>query len=1308
MKNVKLSRVFYVLTLTLAFMVDVSIAQTIQHAIKSCQCNHHNNLCSQKSKPQPYTKSKNANSLGYIRANTNPVLPSMYNFQEYVFAEPDDQGTCLGNQNATAEIEEIFLSQTHRHAIGHPLLFTIGERPALLQVAVTGSGIAPDVQVEGMIEGVTIGSLCLKGPAELSRSIELDRPNLADYFSVTLPKDWIKMGLELIITAGDNVRTLTQADLQITPYTEINLLLADIDVMDYNFYEEHRTPMFDGFLQELASAMPVSAIRLGTFPEHLRIPNLALNNNDGSAVVVEANDMLVDNGLDQGYINATALGILSSIQQATGDFPNTIYFGNTLNLAPGGWGGDGSLVSYDFTDIFIHEMGHALSLPHWEDEYQLANPNPDQFSYPYGGEAGDGGGRGDAWSFIQDTYEFVNPFCQDDNGNRGIERSDAMQREFPCVETRTSGQGPWDGFGDFSAKAISNYILGSAVEIGVVEYRGNQVDYVFKENPGYPRVSLENGQRIFTREDSQPQNTYAEDYIKVPGEEKIEQDVYLIYGSAHATDMEANIIYEPIKYQGTLPPVIDPTDPDMFFTLKNLEYEDAPRLYGESRDITLKLMYSDGNEEYALVPFHSYERPDTGEPDEKLDVAYFALVIPASQSLCGVELYRREFIITDSENDIPGNINDPAQNITATNFMDEARLMATLDYSCNCPGTPDYVEPGTPCDDGNPFTVDDVEDGFCNCVGVPVPPCGQIRNGEFTESLTGWRTWGSDASIINGEAAFENVDFGDAGLAIDGIELLPDEIYSIDFSAYSSEPKDIEVVVFDEDEMEFFRETVRLSTTKNNYQLSFTYEGTSASEAVLEFNFGSDESSVYLDDVCFDVDCSDIEEPYNGVDDDCDPSTPDDDLDQDGFGLAEDCDDNDPEINPGQMEIPYNGVNDDCNPFTLDDDLDQDGYDHSYDCDDNDPNVYPNQTEVVYNGIDDDCDPLTLDDDLDEDGFNLIDDCDDNDADINPNAAEACDGIDNNCNGGIDEGLTVTIYFLDNDGDGYGDPDQERSDCQQPNGFVLNADDCDDSNPNINPEAMEDAYNGVDDDCNPLTRDDDLDEDGFNLVDDCDDNDADINPDEVETCDGIDNNCNGDIDEGLTFVSYYADRDNDGYGNPDAQRSDCQHPNGFVLNADDCDDDNANINPDAIEEAYNGIDDDCNPATLDDDLDGDGFDLADDCDDTNADINPDAEEIPNNGIDENCDGQDLITAIHELNGQQIKVFPNPTSGNLFIKTETPFNFIAIIYDMNGREVLADDGNNAFDISSLPDGLYYLVIQDVNSDQRIVERISKVE
>ena len=180
---------------------------------------------------------------------------------------------------------------------------------------------------------------------------------------------------------------------------------------------------------------------------------------------------------------------------------------------------------------------------------------------------------------------------------------------------------------------------------------------------------------------------------------------------------------------------------------------------------------------------------------------------------------------------------------------------------------------------------------------------------------------------------------------------------------------------------------------------------------------------------------------------------------------------------------------------------------------------------------------------LDADGDGFVDekysedctdecDCDDSDPDVNPAATEVCDGIDNDCSGGVDEGLEDYVgWFTDSDGDGYGDPLQPIVSCPVPDSAVQDAGDCDDAR-------------------------------------------ADINPGATEICNQTDDDCDSEEDEDVD-QTWYRDDDGDGYGDDEVTVFGCEQPTGFVGEGGDCDDGTAERSPGVSEVCNNGIDDNC-------------------------------------------------------------------------------------------------------------------------------------
>ncbi|MBK7151841.1 MAG: hypothetical protein IPH72_08790 [Sandaracinaceae bacterium] len=234
------------------------------------------------------------------------------------------------------------------------------------------------------------------------------------------------------------------------------------------------------------------------------------------------------------------------------------------------------------------------------------------------------------------------------------------------------------------------------------------------------------------------------------------------------------------------------------------------------------------------------------------------------------------------------------------------------------------------------------------------------------------------------------------------------------------------------------------------------------------------------------------------------------------------------------------------------------------DCDDADPLRFPGNLEVCdAAGHDEDCDETTVSDrDVDGDlqvssaccnGANCGPDCDDTRRSTNTGVPEVCDGLDNDCNGAVDEGLIMRLY-LDADHDGVADAAREILACPGTPGAAAAVGDCDDTRASVRPTAP-------------------------------------------EICDLLDNDCDGVVDEDVTTVPWYVDMDSDGWGTVSASQpsvESCVPPANRAIRVGDCNDADVDVSPTALEQC-NGVDDDCNGRadylvggrdTEDDDLDG--------------------------------------------------------------------------------------------------------------------------
>ena len=419
-------------------------------------------------------------------------------------------------------------------------------------------------------------------------------------------------------------------------------------------------------------------------------------------------------------------------------------------------------------------------------------------------------------------------------------------------------------------------------------------------------------------------------------------------------------------------------------------------------------------------------------------------------------------------------------------------------------------------------------------------------------------------------------------------------------------------------------------------------------------------------------------EQCDGLDTDCDDDLPEveQDLDTDGWMPCEDdCDDTDGNVHPGIQES-CNGIDDDCDGGAdegfddldgdgdadcVDDDADGDGYLDSVDCDDLDPDVNPGAEEILGDGKDQDCSgadsvPCWTDSDGDEHGVApeevsetgacglglaaVGDDCDDTDAAVHPAATEDCDALDSDCDGSIvddfddfDGDLQPDCVDVDDDDDG--DPDD--SDCNDADSSIFTGapESCDSLDSDCDGSIV-DGFDDFDGDLDPDCNDPDDDDDGDLDATDCADYDAAIHAGATEDCDNLDSDCDGslvdefgDLDGDLDPDCI--DPDDDGDGDPDTSDCDDADPATYTGAPESCDSLDSDCDGSIVDE-FTDFDLDLDPDCIDPDDDGDGDPDTSDCDDADPTICSTCLEVPDDGIDQDCSGADQVSCFGDSDG----------------------------------------------------------------------------
>lgn len=501
-------------------------------------------------------------------------------YYTHVVANNDAGSTSAANHGlefsiSEATISTVYFAQTHVQKPGDPYFSLVSNRDALIKahVVAPGSPAAPDV-IATLTLGAQTLDLPLAGPATLPDSIP-DGPGVVqhsfdDSFTAIIPAAWMHPDLDITVTADTASQSYNTLDIGAPTVVEMTMF-------DIEYFNDVTGDYPAGTLEEIEAKWPVADLVLTRVPD-IVFPELVIPARGGAPAVRVASqaEYLEKTGLSFDGEQAAALAWNGALKRAGGRSGRIFLsyiniYGVPAGGQAGGFAGVGSGTGYG---ILHHELGHALSLPHWGDVTR----------YPYKGDmygiaAPDiynGTHAGPTWGFNLPTQTFIPPTVQPDNVSghpAGTYKADPMQGG------GTGFQEPeflLNHFSDYSVWDAKDYLEGHVL--------------VWNDDL--------NSYASWNQSDADYTNTVSNNGVQYPVVRDV--DVITVMASIMGSDPDVNMVYPPIgPYEGNRIDLFDPRSAS--------DRAEARQDYGSSQDFDVSLRIVQGGVEKIYMLPASYD-----------------------------------------------------------------------------------------------------------------------------------------------------------------------------------------------------------------------------------------------------------------------------------------------------------------------------------------------------------------------------------------------------------------------------------------------------------------------------------------------------------------------------------------------------------------------------------------------------------------------------------------------------------------------------------------------------------------------------